>query len=184
MPRPIEYQFDGVWRPWNDPFPPHHYSWRYVGGILECDLGEKGWHPMTNQATSLEELHAKWPDSKEGYRLRPYDDQRRALSHDPQGRGVIVDLLDVVADGIQRTKETRATSRTDVSAVDCSDFGARVIAAAAEYRSKALENAERANRLSDTCGALKTELNEAYAKIGRLEREIERMTKAARSGRG
>lgn len=33
----------------------------------------------------------------------------------------------------------------------------------------------RANRLSDECGSLRSELNEAYAKIGRQERELERL---------
>ena len=34
---------------------------------------------------------------------------------------------------------------------------------------------QRANALADTCGALRTELDEAYARIGRLTREVERL---------
>lgn len=44
-----------------------------------------------------------------------------------------------------------------------------------EFRSAWRAESIRANRLSDECGALKTELNEAYAKIGRQEREIEKL---------
>lgn len=38
----------------------------------------------------------------------------------------------------------------------------------------------RANALSDACGTLRTELDEAYAKIGRLTREVERLGRKKR----
>jgi len=70
--------------------------------------------------------------------------------------------------------------REDVSAVDCADYGRHVLAANAEYRNRLLEVAARANELSDTCGTLRTELDEAYAKIGRLTREVERLGRKKR----
>lgn len=98
----VEYRL----RPYDDaPAAPLTAKWQ--GRCIQCGS------PFSLTIPTGRDAHyacpCGWTTLRDGDRIdrRPSTDQRRsALSHDPQGRGVIVDL-DAVAEGIQRARDEK-----------------------------------------------------------------------------
>lgn len=175
---------------------------RYVGGVLEYQRVATGeWKDVhvDGQHFTPSERAAEQGVTVDAYRLRPYDDAAVPTTRQGWEDKIVADVASKMAPvpkargrlaagssppgthtTDQRTKEMRAIMRTDVSAVDCSDFGDKVIAASANYRNKALENAERANRLSDECGTLRTERDELLRENAVLRRKVEKLERKAK----
>lgn len=99
---------------------------------------------------------------------------RRHFSHEKPAR-YVDGVLRHIRGMEQWHPDAPPALRHDVSAIDCADFGKKLVAASAEYRSKALENAERASRLAAERGALRTERDELLRENAVLRRRVERL---------
>lgn len=160
MTRRIEVLDGNTWREvetWAEAEAKAAFEWRYVGGVLEFLTGPGSgnqWLGLSGQQDrTIDEARAEYPGRE--FRLRPYDD----ASPKPQG---------ITSQLTKALQQDAALQQSQYRA----GMSAGIQVGLLQHDTEA--NA-RANRLSDECGALRTELDEAYAKIGRLTREVERL---------
>ena len=206
MPRQIEAKRQDGWKLWNEAPLPTDRPWRYVGGVLEC--GERGgrWGgACLDQSLTVDEALRIDPHAR--FRLRPYDDAESATQQRRHDRLVASGHLQAeqqkqhggrhafadMADELHRRQQAAAADmlRTnlygpipapqrpaDASVAPAGD--PRPLYGPVDWRALYGHATRHANELSDTCGTLRTELDEAYAKIGRLTREVERLGRKKR----
>lgn len=166
----------------------HGIPARYVGGVLEQWSNSGIWISDVEQSQTLEEARAASQCKSLPIRLRPYEDgaptapdltahmvkmvdeqqaRLRKMVEYPEWEAKVVEHA---ANAVRQADGGIATQMAELA-----DAAAQAKTTADQFRDAYRSEAIRANRLSDECGALRTERDELLRENAVLRRKCERL---------